>query len=297
MNGKHVLVERRTTEDARERMLAGLPVTERRLDPAGVPTAVLEGGDGPPVVMLHGPGEFAALWGRVIPDLVTTHHVVVPDLPGHGGSGMPAGELNADRVFAWLDDLIERECTSPPALVGHLLGGAIAARFAAGRGDRVSRLVLVDTFGLVPNRPALRFALPLIAYLTRPTERSRDRFLAQCFADFDGLREQLDDGDGFEPFGTYALAWARGKTARAALRGLMPEFGMRAIPADVLARITVPTTLIWGRHDLQTRLSAAQAASARYGWPLHVIENARDDPCFEQPQDALRALRAALRHS
>ena len=57
-------------------MLAELPVTERRLQLAGVSSAVLEGGDGPPVLLLHGPGEFAALWGRVIPDLVRTHRVI-----------------------------------------------------------------------------------------------------------------------------------------------------------------------------------------------------------------------------
>ena len=61
-----------------------MPVTERRLEFAGISTAVLEGGDGPPVVLLHGPGEYAAKWMRVIPDLVTTHRVVAPDLPGHG---------------------------------------------------------------------------------------------------------------------------------------------------------------------------------------------------------------------
>ena len=52
--------DRHVEHDARERLLAGLPVTERRLQLAGVSTAVLEGGDGPPVVLLHGPGEFAA---------------------------------------------------------------------------------------------------------------------------------------------------------------------------------------------------------------------------------------------
>jgi hypothetical protein len=46
---------RRTAgEDARARLLAGLPVTERRVQVAGVSTAVLEGGDGPPVVFLQG---------------------------------------------------------------------------------------------------------------------------------------------------------------------------------------------------------------------------------------------------
>ena len=47
--------------DTREELLAELPVNEKRLELAGVSSAVLEGGDGPPVLLLHGPGEFAAL--------------------------------------------------------------------------------------------------------------------------------------------------------------------------------------------------------------------------------------------
>jgi len=278
--------------DVRARLLADIPLTEHRRDLAGVSTAVLEGGDGPPIVLLHGPGEFAALWARVIPDLVKTHRVVAPDLPGHGASDLPPDRLDGDRVLAWLSELIERTCSSPPALVGHLLGGAIAARFAGVHGEQLHALVLVDTFGLGLNRPAVRFAIPLVTYIAHPTERTRDRFLAQCFVDFDGLREQL--GESFELFGDYSLAWARTKTAKAALRSLMPEFGTRAIPDADLARIAVPTTLIHGRHDLQTRLGVAERASARYGWPLHVIEDCRDDPAFEQPEAFLTALGAAL---
>jgi hypothetical protein len=55
--------------------------------------------------------------------------------------------------------------------------------------------------------------------------------------------------------------------------------------------------LIWGRHELGVRLSVAEAASARYGWPLLVIENARDDPAIEQPEAFLEALRTALDNS
>jgi hypothetical protein len=50
---------------------------------------------------------------------------------------------------------------------------------------------------------------------------------------------------------------------------------MRPIPRAALMWIAVPTTLIWGRHDLQTRLRVAEAASGRYGWPLYVIGRAR----------------------
>ncbi len=72
----------------------------------------------------------------------------------------------------------------------------------------------------------------------------------------------------------------------------MPE-----IPPTALAQIAVPTTLIWGRHDLATQVRTAESASARYGWPLHVIERAADDPPLEQPEDFLKALRVALGES
>jgi pimeloyl-ACP methyl ester carboxylesterase len=68
----------------RARLLTGIPVTERRTELAGIPTAVLEGGGGPPVVLLHGPGESAVNWRWAISDLVATHRVVAPDLPAHG---------------------------------------------------------------------------------------------------------------------------------------------------------------------------------------------------------------------
>jgi pimeloyl-ACP methyl ester carboxylesterase len=72
------------------------------------------------------------------------------------------------------------------------------------------------------------------------------------------------------------------------------EFGISPIPPDDLARIAVPTMLIWGRHDRANRLRIAQDASARHGWPLHVIENCADDPPRDQPLVFLEALRMAL---
>ena len=53
----------RTAERARMELLDGLPVVERRLDVAGISTPILEGGDGPPVVFLHGIGSFGHSMG------------------------------------------------------------------------------------------------------------------------------------------------------------------------------------------------------------------------------------------
>lgn len=277
--------------DARERLLAGIPVTERRLVLAGISTVVLEGGDGPPLVLLHGPGEHAAKWFTILPDLVATNRVVAPDLPGHGATIIADGLPDADRVLAWLDELIERTCPTPPTLVGQIVGGAIAARFAARHPDRIHRLVLVDTLGLVPLRPAPEFERALTEYLTWPNNETHDRLWERCSFDLDGLRARV--GERWDWLRTYNIDRACVPELRAQQQVLMQEFGFPAIAAEDLTRITVPTTLIWGRHDLATQLHAAETASARFGWPLHVVEDAGDDPPIDQPEAFLEALTAA----
>jgi pimeloyl-ACP methyl ester carboxylesterase len=281
---------RSTGDDARARLLSGLPVTERRLQLAGVSTAVLEGGDGPPVVLLQ--GEFAAVWMRVIPNLVRTHRVIAPDLPGLGASEVSDGPPDADTALTWLDELIEQTCAIPPVLVGKGAGGALAARFTIDHSDHIDRLVLVDTYGLDRFRPPPGMALSFLNVLLRPTERGLQRgFRHYCFADLDGVRAEM--GERYEWMAAYALDRFRTPSVKAAMRSLIRRLAS-AIPSEDLDRIAVPTTLIWGRHDLGVRLNVAEAASARYGWPLHVIENARDDPAIEQPKAFLEALRLAL---
>ena len=169
--------------------------------------------------------------------------------------------------------------------------GAVAARFTRDHPDKVRALVLVDSYGLGPFRPTVMFALALIGFMVRPTERTQERVFRRCFVDLDGLREEV--GESWAPMVAYTLDRARTPSQQAALRSVMPKLAMPAIPPADLARIAVPTTLIWGRHDQQVRLRVAEAASARYGWPLHVIEGAADDPAYEQPHAFLRALRSA----
>lgn len=279
-------------DGARARLLAGLPVTERRLELAGIATAVLEGGAGPPVVLLHGPEEHGAKWFRVIPDLVTTNRVIAPDLPGHGSTDAIDGPTDADRVLAWLDDLIECTCPTPPALVGHALGGAIAARFAIDHGERIGALVLVDALGLSAFHPSPEFGLALHEFIAMPSGDTHDRLWSRCAFDFEAMRDRM--GDQWERLRAYTLDRAGVPSVQAALATLMEQFGIAAIDPARLSRIAVPTTLIWGRHDVATPLAVARATSARYGWPLEVIEHAGGDPAIEQPAALIRALRAAL---
>lgn len=278
--------------DARERLLADLPVEERRLQLAGIPTVLHEGGGGSPVVLLHGPGGSGLHWMRVIPGLVGTHRVVVPDLPGQGASGVGNAPLTAERVSAWLGELIAATCPTPPALVGYAWGAAIGARFAADQGRRLSRLVMVDALGLSDFAPAPEFARALHDFVAQPAEDSHDRLWRRCTFDLDQVLRRM--GPRWEAFEAYNLDRARDPETMEALGILMDLFAIPAIPASDLGRIAVPTALIWGRHDIATPIRVAESASARYGWPLQVIEEAGGDPPMEEPERFLRVLRAVL---
>jgi pimeloyl-ACP methyl ester carboxylesterase len=268
--------------DLRERLLSGLPVTERRMPLAGVSTAMWEGGDGPPIVLLA--GEFAAVWMRVIPDLVTTHRVIAADLPGLGAS-----EGSGD-VLSWLDELLDQTCSERPVLVGKGLGGALAARYAVAHSDRLAHLVLVDAQGLERFRPPPGMALTFLSVLMRPTERGLERsFRRYCFVDLDRVRREM--GEDYDRMVAYALDRFRTPSVNAAMRSLGKRLAP-AIPEADLDRIAVPTTLIWGRHDVAAPLRIAETAAVRRGWPLHVIEGARDDPAVEQPDAFMAALRS-----
>lgn len=281
-----------TGENVRASLLDGLPVTERRLELAEISTPVLDGGTGPDVVLLHDPAEYAAKWLRVIPDLVQSHRVIAPDLPGHGESLVGDGPLDADRVLSWLGELIDRTCSAPPTVVGLILGGGIAARFAVDHGERIRRLVLVDSLGLQPLAPTPEFGQALTGYFAEPSAATHDLLWEQCAVDLNRLRSAM--GERWESFAAYNVERMQTPAVQAALQALMHHFGQPAIPAEDLARITVPTTLIWGRHDRATSVDVAREASARYGWPLHVIEDCADDPAMEQPEAFLEALHAAL---
>jgi pimeloyl-ACP methyl ester carboxylesterase len=296
-NSEHATLQETRTQienKNRKMLLEGLQVTERRMDLAGISTAILEGGQGPPMILLHGPGENATWWIQAIPFLVDRYKVIIPDLPGHGASKVAGGTLEAGQVMPWIQALIDNTCAEPPTLVGHVLGGAIAARFAIDHGRQISKLVLVDSLGLGKLRPALRFAFGLFRFMMRPTEKNYNRFLPHCMYDLDDLRSQL--GSKWDPFLAYNLEGAKDAGQKAAMQTLMKKLGVPRIPATQLAAIKVPVSLVWGRYDKANKLQVAVKASRQFGWPLHVIEDARDDPKLERPGAFVQVLDKIMAH-
>ena len=228
---------------------------------------------------------------RVIPELVGTHRVVAPDLPAHGASGLPDGPLDADRVLAWLGELIERTCPSRRCWWGTCWAARSRPASRSRSRERLRGLVLVDTLGLARFRPAPKFALTMIGFQARPTERSYERFMRQCSLDLDGLRERM--GERWEPFVAYNLESARGPNSKAVGR-LLRAGRPAADPARRPGADHGADDLIWGRQDRANRLRIAEPASARYGWSLHVVEDCADDPPRDRPEAFIRALHEAI---
>ncbi len=278
---------RHSASTARHRLLDTLPVEERRLEIDGLATSVLEGGDGPAMILLHGAIQIGGVvWWRVIPRLAGSFRLVVPDLPGLGETA-PAERLDSAAVTKWLTALIQQTSTEPPTLVAHSAPGGLAARFAVEHGDRLRRLILLDAAGLGPFRPAPGLLVALLRSMARPGEHSFERFMGRVMHDLDRVR--ADTGDRWQAFTHYAASRAVVPSVKQAMRQL-PKSGTRPIPDQDLRRIKVPTTLLWGRHDQLVPLPIGEAASNRHGWPLHVIDDVGHLPHVERPDAFVDAL-------
>lgn len=133
------------------------------MDVGEVVLRVRHGGQGPPVVLLHGHPRTHATWHRVAPRLAVRHTVVCPDLRGYGRSSLPPDEPDhgqsskramARDIVAVMRALGHRRF----ALVGHDRGALVALRAALDHPDVVTRLVIMD-------------GLPVVEHLERLNEQ------------------------------------------------------------------------------------------------------------------------------
>lgn len=258
----------------------------------GVRVRYVRRGAGPPVVLVHGIASSIYTWADVLPALGPSHDVIALDLPGFGGSAIPAdfpGERYPGLVRSFLDAL----GLARVRLVGHSLGGAVASAFAAAEPERVERLVLVDAagFNLSPaDRPwmlrvlgwpgaaAVLDALPL-----------RRRVVAL------GLRQVFHDDARVTPerIEEYLAPMAR-PGATAFMARLLGDVDSMGLP-EALGRIRAPTLVVWGAEDAWVPLrDADRFVSAIPGARKAVIEGCGHVPQEERPQELIALLREFL---
>ena len=272
-------------------MLEGVGATTQSIDVGGVETAVIEVGDKSPLLLLHGAIECgAAMWAPVLSELGRRHRVVAPDFPGLGESA-PLSRLDVDTFGDWVAGVIDRTELGTPTVVAHSLIGSLAARFAARGADRIARLVISAAPAVGPYRMPMRLRYVAIRFAIRPTPRNAERFDRFALFDLDATRRC--DPEWYRAFEEYTLARAKERHVKKTMNQLIgPQ--TKPISDDELARIRVPTALLWGRHDRMVPLFIGESASARQGWPLFVIDGAAHAPQIEQPEAFVETLTAIV---
>lgn len=279
------------TNEHRQRMLAAVPATARTIEVAGVTTAVIEAGDGPPLLLLHGGIECgAAMWAPVLSRLAEHHRVVAPDVPGLGESA-PVAHLDSDTFARWLAALVDQLGLEQPAIVAHSLIGSLTARAVTEDSRRIGRLTIYAAPAVAAYRMPLRLRHAAIRFAIRPSARNAERFDRFALLDLDATRRR--DPGWYAAFDDYTRARAREPHVKRTMRQLVSTATKR-IPDTDLAGIGVPPTLLWGRHDRMVPLAVAEAAARRPGWPLHVIEDAAHAPHIEQPDAFVDTLASIL---
>ncbi len=104
------------------------------------------GGQGSPVVLLHGYAETGRMWRPIMPLLARRHTVIVPDLRGAGGSAKPASGYDKKNMAVDIHELTASLRVDRVRIVGHDIGLMVAYAYAAQFPDATERIVLMDAF-------------------------------------------------------------------------------------------------------------------------------------------------------
>jgi 2-succinyl-6-hydroxy-2,4-cyclohexadiene-1-carboxylate synthase len=226
------------------------PVACRTIDAGdGLELHIALGGEGPPLVLLHGFTGSVNTWAPLRAWLERSHRVVAIDLPGHGLSSAPVTperyglERFADDLVRVLDALaIERT-----ALLGYSMGGRAALRFARRHPGRLTALVLESTSPGIADAAARASRVRADEALADAIERDG----VQAFVE---RWERLPLWDSQHSLPAEVRASLHAQRESNAPRGLANSLRGAGAGADLpmighLAEIAVPTLLIAGALD------------------------------------------------
>ncbi|HUE75861.1 MAG TPA: alpha/beta fold hydrolase, partial [Chloroflexota bacterium] len=129
----------------------------------------LVGGQGTPLVLIHGLASSGTLWRHTFDGLAARHRVYAIDLPGCNLS-RSARRVRLDRSAEFLESWLDAVEVPRAHVLGHSWGGAVAIRLAATLPDRVDRLILVNSAGLPLGGP-LPFLVPRLFRSGSPIRR------------------------------------------------------------------------------------------------------------------------------
>jgi 4,5:9,10-diseco-3-hydroxy-5,9,17-trioxoandrosta-1(10),2-diene-4-oate hydrolase len=265
----------------------------------GVNLHYLCGGDGPPLILVHGLGSSAAVefYSNLEP-LAAHHRVFAIDLPGFGRSDKPMLEYTIALFVGAVSDLMDCEGIERAAVMGVSMGGRVALGLALDSPQKVERLVLVDALGVGAPRRVLAYSILLTKGLGELTLRGTARALRQMnpaiIRRFWGWYlkrpNRVDTIWSNERILNHGTLLATPEYRAAYLAALRSIAGMRqlrdgVVVEDRLPELRMPTLLIWGGHDHIFPASHAQAAKERIpNARLEVFGDSGHTPQMEEPE-------------
>ncbi len=218
------------------------------------------------ILILHGWGRNLQDWRAVAENLSSQYRVILLDLPGHGGSGLPpsqpfdTGEF-ADFVLAFIKKLELKE----PILLGHSFGGKVAVVIAS-KSNSIKRLFLVDASGIDSKSVVTRIKNAMAKYLKKM------------------------------PFKNYFISLLASSDYQAA-GGLLPSF-KKIVRQNVIKEaksINIPSIIIWGENDKEvTTYQAKRLHQLIRNSILRIIWGAGHHPHLEKPDKFINLLNEYL---
>jgi pyruvate dehydrogenase E2 component (dihydrolipoamide acetyltransferase) len=235
-------------------------------------------GDGPPIVFVHGFGGDLNAWMFNQPALAEKHRTVALDLSGHGGSTKIMDfALDAAGFAADIDHVLAAAGIDRVHLVGHSMGGAIAASFASSQPKRVASLTLVAPAGLGPEING-EF---IDGFVKAERRREAQEVLRLLVHDPELVsRAMVED----------VLRYKRLDGVAAALSAIADEWfpnGKQRQKFDI-GSLTMPVQIIWGHDD--RIIPAAHGEGLAGKVPVHVLDNAGHLPHMEKAAEVNRLI-------
>ncbi|MEO8888200.1 MAG: alpha/beta fold hydrolase [Jatrophihabitantaceae bacterium] len=271
----------------------------RSVNADGIETFYLESGpvDAPPVVLVHGLGATNASMLPLIPALSRDFHVLVPDLPGHGGTEAKPGAHGAEYLGTWLLAFLRETCEQPAVLVGNSLGGRTALQAALDSPFQVRGLVLlcpaVAFRKLRQFVPAVRLIRDEFAALPVRIPRTvAIRGLRNLFADPSRLPAAWCDA-AIDEFLRVLGIRANRLAVFSALRHVYLDepFGDGGF-WDRLPTLKPPALFLWGDRDVLVPAGFSRfVAEALPGARSVVLQDCGHVPQFEHPELTARYTR------
>jgi pimeloyl-ACP methyl ester carboxylesterase len=227
------------------------PSMTRRVQVEGREVNLIDSGDSgkPAMLFVHGLSGTWQNWLLNIPAFLDSHRVIAPDLPGFGESPMPREKLSIPLYARILDGLMEALEVERAVVVGNSMGGFAAAELALSYPARVERLVLVSAAGLSIEeyrRTPLLVGARIWAGTATWLGARGDAVVRRRRARRLGLQLIVRYPERLSPALTFELTRGAGTPGFVPAMEALLSYGYR----DRLARIEVPTLVVWGRNDM-----------------------------------------------